>query len=220
MSEEFSESERHGLVLITGNEEAILSVGISTAGKAEIEMIRRAPNAHIIATTLDENGVGHTQALLHRKGLTDKIEVRYEDVSEPLPYEDSSIDFIYARLVLHYLSKQKLESTLRELSRVMKPASKLYVVVRSVECDDMKLRGISFDEVTGLTTYQGSKPSGEKYSAQRFFHSKDSINEYMQTHFKILSIKQYDEALFRDYERTIPSPNKDNLIEVIAEKEV
>lgn len=46
-------SEEHGINLIESKDKNILSIGISTAGFAEIEMARKNPNSHIIATTID-----------------------------------------------------------------------------------------------------------------------------------------------------------------------
>lgn len=49
-------SQKHGIKLIEEKDKNILSIGISTAGSAEIEMSRKNPNSHIIATTIDTRG--------------------------------------------------------------------------------------------------------------------------------------------------------------------
>lgn len=50
-------SEKHGISLIKKKDKNILSIGISTAGSAEIEMARKNPNSNIIATTIDAKGL-------------------------------------------------------------------------------------------------------------------------------------------------------------------
>lgn len=49
-------SEKHGIKLIENKDKTILSIGISTAGSAEIEMARKNLDSHIIATTIDTRG--------------------------------------------------------------------------------------------------------------------------------------------------------------------
>ena len=219
MNIEFSESELHGLDAISIVDKNILSAGISTGGKTEIEMMRRFPDAHVTATTIDKEGVEHSKQMVLREGLTEKIEVKYEDVSAALPYEDSSVDYIYARLVLHYLPNQRLDASLQEFSRILKPGGKVYIVVRSTECPDAKMPGNEYDEATGITTYHPVDPSGQRRSSVRRFHTVDSINGFVGKYFKIEYTKQYDERLYRDYARTQQSPHTDNVIELLAIKE-
>lgn len=214
----FSESEQHGLDAIKESDRLILSVGISTGGEAEIEMARRFPMSHIIATSIDNEGIEHAKALIEVAGLSNRVEVKFEDVSEKLPYNDGSIDFIYARLVLHYLAKQKLESTLRELARVLKEAGKLYVVARSTESSPASFLDNTYDEATGLTTYRIRSRDGGQRTATRFFHTHGSISGFVNKHFKIEYIKQYDEKLYIDFARTTLSDHQDNLIELLAVK--
>ena len=57
-------SERNGIDLLEEKDINILSVGISTAGKAEIEMLKKNPKSHITATTIDEEGIKNTQKII------------------------------------------------------------------------------------------------------------------------------------------------------------
>lgn len=148
-----SESENHGIDLITEKDINILSIGISTAGAAEIEMTKKNPNNHIIATTIDEEGLEFTKNIIKQYGLEDRIELKMEDVSTKLPYSDEQFDFIYARLVLHYLDNDKLKQTLKEIKRILKNNGSFYIVVRSRNEWEAKLKGTTYDEVTGLTRY-------------------------------------------------------------------
>ena len=94
-----SRSECDGLKLIDRNFTAILSVGISTGGSAELEMARLAPNAKIIATTVDKAGLEFTDKILDALPERKRIITKIEDVTKKMPYRDKSFDFVYARLV-------------------------------------------------------------------------------------------------------------------------
>ncbi len=198
----------------------IYSVGISTAGAAELRMAESNPERHITATTIDEKGVDSARKQIMKHGINKQIDVRLEDVSKPLPYPDEHFDYIYARLVLHYLPEQALAPALRELYRVLQKGGKLFIVVRSADCPDAIRDSSTLDIETGLTTYidaTDSRTTPKKL--QRFFHSKNSITEFVQAAgFGVDAITSYDEKLFQDFNRTIEAPHFDKLIELIATK--
>ena len=101
-----SKSEKRAMKLLDKNFTQILSVGISTGGSAEINLARQCPMARVIATTVDEKGLKFSNEKIAQFPEKVRIETKIEDVSKPMPYQDSTFDFVYARLVLHYLSKQ------------------------------------------------------------------------------------------------------------------
>lgn len=214
-------SEEHGISLIKKEDKRILSIGISTAGSAEIEMAIKNPNSHIIATTIDAKGLEYTKKIIMKEKLEDRIELRIEDISEKLPYTDNYFDFVYARLVLHYLNNMQLEEALSEIYRVMKQNSKLFIAVRSLEDWEAKLKGSTFDEKTGFTKYPDIKTMGTsnvRYIYRRL-HSKESIKQFLlKAGFKIDAIQEYEEYLYRDYERIDINTKPNKIIEVCARK--
>lgn len=214
-------SEEHGINLIKEKDRNILSIGISTAGSAEIEMARRNPNSYIIATTIDTKGLEHTKKIIMKEGLEDRIELKIEDISEKLPYTDNYFDFIYARLVLHYLDNIQLEKALSEIYRVIKKNGKFFVAVRSIDEWEAKLEGAIFDEETGFTKYPDIKTIGTnnvRYIYRRL-HSKDSIEQFLlKVGFKIDYIQEYEEYLYRDYERIDINPKPNKIIELCVSK--
>jgi SAM-dependent methyltransferase len=215
-----SVSEDNGISALADNDLNIYSVGISTGGVAEIRMAEMSPKRHIVATTIDQRGVAFAKQYIAESGFERQIETKIEDVTRPLPYRDNHFDYAYARLVLHYLPEQGLVNALSELHRILKPAGRLFVVVRSTNCPDT-LRGYStFDPATHLTTYTYTeKATGKKELQHRFFHTEGSISKYVRTAgFSIKYIKSYDEHLFVDFMRTIKSPELDNVIELLAVK--
>lgn len=212
-----SRSEQDGLACLQGTDLNVLSIGISTAGQAEIAMAQQNPQRHIVATTLDASGAAHTQKQIAEAGLADRITVKLEDISaERLPYDAESFDFVYARLVLHYLSAQALEVALGNIHKITKKGGRAFVVVRSTDSEEIQMSpNVSFDEETQLTTY--TDPNGA--IATRYFHTQQSItNALGRAAFAIDHITQFDEDLSTSFDRKngIWTPN--NLIEVIVHK--
>lgn len=212
--DKFTVSELNGINLVKEDMKNILSVGISTNGNAEIEMLKRS-NAIIAATTIDKKGIEKTKEIVKENGFEDRIILKLEDVREKNLYEDNYFDFIYARLVLHYLSDKELVEVLKEFKRILKDNGLLYIVVRSDKCEEIKNGFISYDEETGMIEHKTFTGNIDK----RRFHSYESITKAItEAELNIKSIKDYDEMLYADYERTIPVSVRNNLIEVICYK--
>jgi SAM-dependent methyltransferase len=207
-------SETNGINFLSPTDKKIYCVGISTAGSAEIKMAQSDRMRHIIATTIDPKGAEYTMQRIKELGLLDQIEVKIENVSEPLTYPSCNFDYIYARLVLHYLDKDALALALSELYRVLRKQGKIFIVVRSIDCVETSDITARFDPATGLTTYS---LAGKSYS--RYFHSKESIKEALcLAGFSIVHMDVYKEQLCEDFYRLKLSRQKDALIEVLAEK--
>lgn len=92
-------SENNGLGFLNAGDQKIYSVGISTGGRAEMRMVKGHEERHVTATTIDAQGAEFAKKHIQHAGLSSRIEVKLEDVSEPLPYLDGTFDYIYARLV-------------------------------------------------------------------------------------------------------------------------
>jgi len=206
-----SKSENHALALLKDEHRRVYSVGISTAGVAEIRMAKALAAREVIATTIDPRGALFASNKIKQAVLSERIEVKIEDVRDPLPYPDGFFDFIYARLVLHYLDKDDLQRALRELYRVLRSRGQLFVVVRSTKA--LEAQGKVPSEETGLTTYTYE----DGRSTSRFFHTNETIETYMhKAGFQIEHIKNYDEQLCEDFQRLVLSKQVDSLIEVFA----
>lgn len=216
-----STSEEHGINLITEKDLNILSIGISTAGSAEIKMAEKNRNSHIIATTIDKEGLNYTKNIIEQYGLSDRIETKLEDISEKMPYNDELFDFVYARLVLHYLDNENLRKALKEIKRVMKKLGRLYIVVRSRDEWEAKLEGATYDENTGITKYPKYDTLGTdnvEYLYRRL-HTVDSLSSFLVAEgFYIKYIKEYKEQSYKDYKRTEKVKYPNSLIECLCEK--
>lgn len=214
-----SQSEDNGIRLLTDSDRLVYSVGISTGGVAEIRMARDNPARHIIATTIDKKGAAFAVQRINEAGLSSQIHAKLEDATDSLPYDAGLFDYIYARLVLHYLSRQQLSGALHELNRILRPGGRLFAVVRSVECPDAQRSDAVYDEVTGYTSCTDVAADGQPYSYSRYFHTEKSIGDAISNAgFQIRSVKAYEEQLYTDFMRSELSPHTDHVIEVIAEK--
>lgn len=96
-----SRSEERGLASLRPEDRNVYSVGISTSGNGEKQMLLQNPHCRLVATTLDCLGAKKLREEFKSEGFEERIEVKVEDISQPLPYSEESFDFIYARLVLH-----------------------------------------------------------------------------------------------------------------------
>lgn len=212
-------SETNGLNNIDESCINILSVGISTACEAEMKMIDKNNKCKVIATTIDNEGIVFSNNILKEKGYDKSITIKLEDVSKTMPYNDSYFDFIYARLVLHYLDKTNLKKALNELRRVLKVNKKLYIVVRSNKDIATTLSDSVYDEETNMTKHADYKTlysNNFKY-IYRSFHSKENITNYLEdAGFTIKYIKEYDEHLYSDFERKEKSLMTSSLLEILA----
>lgn len=214
-----SVSEDHGIAKLNEDDLSIYSVGISTGGIAEIRMAQKNPACHIIASTIDKKGLEFAKKHINEQGFGQQVEVKNEDVAKPLAYKDAFFDYVYARLVLHYLPEQDLIDALFELHRILRPGGKLFVVVRSTKSPAALLSDSTFDPVTHLTTYTYEKLNGKPRRLRRFFHSEESISKYVKAAgFTVQYVKSYEEQLFIDFMRTIKAPRPDNVIELLATK--
>jgi cyclopropane fatty-acyl-phospholipid synthase-like methyltransferase len=220
-----STSEQHGVALLPLAPATVYSVGISTAGVAERYMAQTllaqaAEGNRIFATTLDAAGADLVRQTVQMAGLERCIDVKTEDVTGQLPYPDDYFDFIYARLILHYLSAGQLDDSLASLFRTLKPDAKFYTVVRSDECLEYR-NALAYDATTKLSTYlpQTDIPGQLTVPQQRYFHSAESITSHLITAgFEVARVERYDEQLYADFGRTILSATTDNVIEVVARK--
>jgi len=216
-----SKSEDNGIALLEDSDLNVYSIGVSTAGVAEIRMVENNPKRSVIATSIDKEGLETSRKLIDERGLQSLIELKIEDISKTLPYKDNYFDFVYARLVLHYLDKNQQHQALNEIYRVLKKGSKLFIVVRSDNCSDAINNTNDKDEMTGMTTSPVLSPElriKEKFR-RRYFHSPESLRFFVENSgFNVANCSVYDERLAGDFARKLISREDDELIEMVCVK--
>jgi len=213
-------SEERGLALIGNTDLMVFSPGVSTAGFAEIRMARANPNRKIIATTIDQKGLEFARSIIKQVGLEGQIETRNEDLRSGWNYPNEFFDFIYARLVLHYLSAQDLDKVLAGFEKSLKPRGRTFIVVRSQRNVDSDDPNNSYDPETKLTTvsYRGEDGTVTGVGT-RYFHTPESIGGHVEeAGLKIDGVEEYQERLYKDFMRREVSPRVDHVIEVVASK--
>ena len=172
-----SKTEDYAIKLIPYNMRNILSIGISTGCSAEVRMAKRYASTRIIATTIDPEGKDYSKRVVAKYGLTKQIQVKLEDVREPMPYPDQIFDLVYARLVLHYLTFADFEKALKEIYRVLRPGGWFYIVMRSIRERHLKKMNPSYDPNTNLITY--TTPYGQ--TLKRQFLMKRNLLTFCQS---------------------------------------
>lgn len=212
-------SEERGLEWLDTSDINIFSPGISTAGFAEIRMAQAHPLRKIIATTIDEKGLAFARQIITELGLETQIETKLENiVTGELP--ENFFDFVYARLILHYLSVTDLETVLQKLADSLKHDGKIFIVVRSEKNIPTDNEDITYDPNTKMTSIPHYRQDGSlRYLEVRYFHSPESIKAHLeQAGFAIISIDEYEEQLYTDFMREELSDTVDHVIEVKATK--
>jgi cyclopropane fatty-acyl-phospholipid synthase-like methyltransferase len=213
-------SEENGLSKLRISDTVIFSPGISTAGFAEIRMVKDNPDRKVIATTIDRKGLEFANETIRRLGYEKQIETKLEDLSDEWGYPDEYFDFVYARLVLHYLSKSDLSKVLSNFMKSMKPDGLLFVVVRSIKNVNQKDKNVLYDPKTCFTTIKYYDANGKiEGESKRYFHTPDTISEHLNSAgFTIIEVKEYQERLYKDFMRKEISPVDDHVIEILCKK--
>ena len=227
MKFEPSITEAHGLELLSANMRSIISIGISTGGSAEIQMARLCPNATIIATTIDERGLAETKAEIEKLGLSNRIICKLANCAESwAPLFSGAVsagdsvagrrqgaDFIYARLVLHYLTKRELDAALCEMRRALKPNGRAFIVVRSIDEPELVGQNKTPAAETGFIHYIDftGKPV-----ARQFFSPETLRAVLTKNGFSVERIDTANEHCFSDFARTIRNPRANILLEAVV----
>ncbi len=223
--EKSSISEERGLSLLgdavgTQEDYQILSVGISTAGKAEAKMALSHPSATIYATTIDEKGITEAQAFIDDIGVSDRVTLVLEDVREKSPNPDNFFDFIYARLIFHYLTASELDSAFSELFRMLKNGGKLFIVVRAVS-NIPQDKPVVFSPETMITAIPHYDDAGGiKSWEKRYFHTPETMSSHLEkAGFVVQEVEEYDEKLLFGFGGEGGQTYLiDHLVEVVATK--
>jgi ubiquinone/menaquinone biosynthesis C-methylase UbiE len=132
-----------------------------------------------------------------------------------MPYADDTFDYVYARLVLHYLGKSDLENAVREIYRVLKPQGKLYVAVKSDKELTYKEVPVKYDADTNMTGIADPMDAGKLRYRQ--FMSPQSVKNYLRS-FKVISVDEFQEQTYHDYGREVKAESPATLVEAIAQK--
>ena len=81
-------SEDHGIAALQKGDLNVYSIGVSTAGLAEVRMAKLLSQRKIIATTIDQEGAEYSRRMIEKEGVTDQVSIKLEDLRQVLPYKN------------------------------------------------------------------------------------------------------------------------------------
>jgi SAM-dependent methyltransferase len=156
---------------------SILSLG---SGPGLDEVYFAEHGYQVTASDFSKNSVNHIQGLARKGGLSN-LDAILLDLTQPFPFEDSSLDAVYAHMCLHYFSNQEMETLLKEISRVLRPGGFFLMLTRSVE--DWKFTGASTSKKTSEEdTLQDSR------GLKARFYSEASLSDLVKEPLSIRKI--------------------------------
>ncbi len=85
--------------------------------------VAQTSGCRVIGVDLNAEGIRNAQALAERQNLASQVEFRQCDVSQPLPFADSSFDAIYSNDVLCHVPGRL--AVLRECARVLQAGGRM-----------------------------------------------------------------------------------------------
>ena len=132
-----------------------------------------------------------------------------------LPYEDNSVDLIYASHVIEYFNRDEVKDVLNEWIRVLKPNGVLRLAVPNFESivKIYNTQGYSLDNCVGLL--YGQMSMGDETIYHKTIYDFDSL-ELLLKDLNLKNIKKYDwkktsHASFDDHSQAyFPHMDKDN----------
>lgn len=215
-------SEESGISMLTDKDLMVFSPGLDGTCHAEIRMAQLNRSRKIFATSVEQDIIESAGKHIAEAGVSKQIKIKLEDLTKPSPYKDNFFDFIYAINVLHCLSKQKLETTIRNFFLSTKLGGHLFVVVRSTKDWEANLENSIFNKITNQTTYPildaEGKPEDGK-TATKYFHSIDSISEPIKNvGYTIKYVREYEEQHYKEFSEDKPLFKPSTVIEIFAKK--
>ena len=132
-----------------------------------------------------------------------------------LPYDDNSVDLIYASHVIEYFNRDEIKNTLSEWIRVLKPNGKLRLAVPNFESivKIYNMKEYSLDNCLGLL--YGKMPMGDETIYHRPTYDYKSLSNLL-SELGIKDIKRWDwretsHSEFDDHSQAyFPHMDKDN----------
>lgn len=203
--------------------ENLLSVWVSTWGFWEAIFALAYPKIDITATTIDKKGLKFTAQLFEKLWVTNRIDLRLENIVQKKSCLDKSCDRIYSRLALHYLTSDELDIALSYIYQMLNDQGKVTIIVKSnknivlesPEADPIYINETGQTEVTYF-----SEQKKMLVTKRRYYHTRETLsNHCVKAWFQIDSMREYKEKICpNDYARTKLADHESYLLEANISK--
>lgn len=87
----------------------------------------------IAATDFSNHAIQKAEQKAKRQGLSNKIQLRIQDIGQPFQFGDETFDIVYAYLSLHYFTDSVTTFAISEVERILKPDGLFCAACRSIE---------------------------------------------------------------------------------------
>ncbi|MFF4733216.1 class I SAM-dependent methyltransferase [Streptomyces mirabilis] len=85
----------------------------------------------VLATDFSPVGLEQLCGTAHAQGVAERVTTQVQDVREPLPFPDASVDAVFAHMLLCMaLSTQEIHALVAEVRRVLRPGGAFVYTVR------------------------------------------------------------------------------------------
>lgn len=97
----------------------------------------------VTSTDLTPAPLELSKALAEHAGLA--IDFQEVDVSQPLPFANTTFDVVYSHMALHYFDQKTTEKIFSEISRILKPKGMCAALLNTIE--DTETKQNNFEEI-------------------------------------------------------------------------
>lgn len=175
----------------------LLELGCGTG----IEAAYFARECHVTATDFAQSAI---RANIEYFKNIQNLEFKVVDTSKPLPFADTSFDYVYACLSLHYFSDDVTMQVFKEINRVLRQSGTLLFLCKSIN-DSMYGKGQELE-----------KDMYEFNGQIRHFFSTEYAKKCLDGLFNI-EVLEYSEQVLNSTEPNLYGENL-NFVKCIATK--
>lgn len=139
----------------------------------------------VTAVDLSETAIQHTEKAM--KGQNLKLNIQKADMKD-LPFEDETFDAIWSYMVISHTDTNGFKDTLKEIKRVSKDNTSIFITLCSKETWSFKEAGYpKVDENSIIKTDEGPEKG-----IVHFFVNLEDILRIMKNDFELVRIRHID----------------------------
>jgi predicted SAM-dependent methyltransferase len=147
--------------------------------------------------------------LLNKIGLLSKVhysvkwpkEVQYRELTKPLPFKDSSVDFIYTSHFMEHLSLSDAKALFKEIYRVLKIGGVARIIVPDLKYDiDRYLENVKSNPSNAADIFLTSLSVSSKIRDPHLwlYDNHSIVDKLLKTGFSKVEESEYKKGLCKD----------------------